>query len=123
MKVKKIIQEDMMTLPELRDELITIRDKRGENAEDAEGADRALSYELRKSIDHADTLGKCSVDTAKELFGELSQLEKMTPDIAARLVNIMPASRDEIRAIYAKERFNMLPEDIDAILDVLKKYA
>ena len=34
MKVKKIIQEDMMTLPELREELITIRDKRGDNAED-----------------------------------------------------------------------------------------
>ena len=123
MKVKKVIQEDMMTLPELREELITIRDKRGGNAEDEEGADRTLSYELRKSIDHADTLGKCSVETAKELNNELLALEKMTPGIAARLVNIMPASREEIRAVYAKEPFNILPEDVERILDILKKYA
>ncbi|MDO5828852.1 MAG: RNA polymerase Rpb4 family protein [Methanocorpusculum sp.] len=123
MKVKKIIQEEMMTLPELREELITIRDKRGDNAEDTEGAGRTLSYELRKSIDHADTLGKCSVETAKSLFEELEGVEKITPEIAARLVNIMPQTRDEIRAIYAKERFSLLPEDIDAILDILKKYA
>ena len=123
MKVKKIIQEEMMTLPELREELITIRDKRGENAEETEGSGRTLSYELRKSIDHADTLGKCSVETAKSLFEELEGVEKITPEIAARLVNIMPQTRDEIRAIYAKERFSLLPEDIDAILDILKKYA
>ena len=113
----------MMTLPELREELITIRDKRGENAEETEGSGRTLSYELRKSIDHADTLGKCSVETAKSLFEELEGVEKITPEIAARLVNIMPQTRDEIRAIYAKERFSLLPEDIDAILDILKKYA
>lgn len=122
MKVKKIIQEDMLTLPEVREELIAIRDKRGENAEDAEGADRTLSYELRKSIDHADSLGKASVSSAKKLMAELQSLEKMTPEIAARIVNIMPKSRDEIRAIYAKERFSMLPEDIDQILEILKKY-
>ncbi|HJJ31138.1 MAG TPA: RNA polymerase Rpb4 family protein [Methanocorpusculum sp.] len=123
MKVKKIIQEDMMTLPELREELIAIRDKRGDNAEETEGTGRTLSYELRKSIDHADSLGKCSVETAKSLFEELEGVEKITPEIAARLVNIMPQTRDEIRAIYAKERFSLLPDDIDAILDILKKHA
>lgn len=123
MKVKKVIQEEMLTLPEVREELITIRDKRGDNAEDTEGADRTLSYELRKSIDHADSLGKTNLDTAKNLLADLESFEKMTPQIAARIVNIMPESRDEIRAIYAKERFTMLPEDIDQILDTLKKYA
>ena len=65
MKVKKVIQEDMLTLSEVREELIAIRDQRGDNTEETEGAGRSLSYELRKSIDHADSLGKASVDTAK----------------------------------------------------------
>ncbi|MDO5845556.1 MAG: RNA polymerase Rpb4 family protein [Methanocorpusculum sp.] len=123
MKVKKVIQEEMMTLPELREELIAIRDSRaGSGAEESEGSARMLSYELRKSIDHADSLGKCSVETAKSLYGELSVLEKIKPEIAARIVNVMPASRDELRAIYAKERFTVLPEDLDQILDILHKY-
>lgn len=123
MKVKKIIQEEMMTLPELREELIAIRDQRAGGIEETEGSVRTLSYELRKSIDHADTLGKCSVDTAKALYGELAGLEKMTPAIASRIVNIMPASREEIRAIYAKERFALVTEDVDQILDIIRKYA
>ena len=122
MKVKKIIQEEMMTLPELREELIAIRDQRASGLEETEGAVRTLSYELRKSIDHADTLGKCSVETAKALYDELAGLEKITPTIASRIVNIMPASREEIRAIYAKERFALVTEDVDQILDILRKY-
>ncbi|HJJ40568.1 RNA polymerase Rpb4 family protein [Methanocorpusculum sp.] len=122
MKVKKIIQEEMMTLPELREELIAIRDQRAGGLEETEGAVRTLSYELRKSIDHADTLGKCSVETAKALYDELAGLEKITPTIASRIVNIMPASREEIRAIYAKERFALVTEDVDQILDILRKY-
>lgn len=122
MKVKKIIQEEMMTLPELREELIAIRDQRAGGIEETEGSVRTLSYELRKSIDHADTLGKCSVETAKALYDELAGLEKITPAIASRIVNIMPASREEIRAIYAKERFALITEDVDQILDILRKY-
>ena len=122
MKVKKIIQEEMMTLPELREELIAIRDQRAGGLEETEGAVRTLSYELRKSIDHADTLGKCSVETAKALYDELAGLEKITPTIASRIVNIMPASREEIRAIYAKERFALVTEDVDQILDILREY-
>lgn len=121
MKVKKVISEDMMTLPELREELIAIREKRsgGELGDDPA---RSISYELRKSIDHADSLSKCSVETAKSLLGDLVSMEKTKPEIACRIVNIMPQSRDEIRAIYAKERFTLLPEDLDQILDTLHKY-
>ena len=122
MKVKKIINAEMMTLPELREELISIRDQSAGGVEETEGSVRTLSYELRKSIDHADTLGKRSVDTAKALYEELVALEKITPTIAARIVNIMPASREEVRAIYAKERFVLVTEDVDQILDIIRKY-
>lgn len=121
MKVKKVISEDMMTLPELREELIAIRDKRS-SGEMGDDPSRSISYELRKSIDHADILNKCSVETAKSLLSILASMDKTKPEIACRMVNIMPKSRDEIRAIYAKERFTLLPEDLDRILDTLHRY-
>ena len=107
MKVKKVISEEMMSLPELREVLIAIRDQRA-------GGD---------SIDHADSLGKCDPVTAKALVDELNGLEKIRPEIAYRIVNIMPESRDELRAIYAKERYTLLPEDLDQILDILRQHA
>ena len=103
MKVKKVISEEMMSLPELREVLID---------NEAETSARTMSYELRKSIDHADSLGKCDPVTAKALVDELNGLEKIRPEIAYRIVNIMPESRDELRAIYAKERYTLLPEDL-----------
>ena len=127
MKVKKVIQEEILTLPELREELISIRDQRtGGSEEIEESSGRTLSYELRKSIDHADTLSKCSVKTAKSVYQALLDSEeikdKIRPEIAARIVNLWPKSRDELRTLYAKERYNVLTEDLDVILDILHKY-
>ena len=122
MKVKKIISEEMMSLPELRKVLISIRDQRTGGNSETETSARTMSYELRKSIDHADSLGKCTPETAQKIVDELNGLEKMKPEIAYRIVNIMPQSLDEIRAIYAKERFTLLTEDMDQILDILRAY-
>ena len=123
MKVKKVISEEMMSLPELREVLISIRDQRTGGDSETETSARTISYELRKSIDHADSLGKCDPSTAKALASELNGLEKIRPEIACLIVNIMPESHDELRAIYAKERYTLLPEDLDQILDILRQHA
>ncbi|MDR3102737.1 MAG: RNA polymerase Rpb4 family protein [Methanocalculaceae archaeon] len=122
MKVKKIISEKIMSLSELREVLIAIRDLRAGGHDGTETSARTLPYELRKSIDHADSLRKCDPATAKILVDELNCLEKIRPEIAYRIVNIMPESRDELRAIYAKERYTLLPEDLDRILDILRQH-
>jgi len=78
-----------------------------------------MSYELRKSIEHANHLSRTSVQNAKALLEELLKLEKIKPDIAYRIVNIMPRTRDELRAIYAKERFTLSGEELDEIIDLV----
>ncbi|HJJ98922.1 MAG TPA: RNA polymerase Rpb4 family protein [Methanocorpusculum sp.] len=123
MKVKKVISEDMMSLPKLREVLISIRDQRAGGDGEMEASARMMSYELRKSIDHADKLGKCDLATANVIIEKLSGFEKMRPEIAYRIVNIMPESRDELRAIFSKERYTLLPEDLDQILDILRQHA
>ncbi|MDR0438893.1 MAG: RNA polymerase Rpb4 family protein [Methanocalculaceae archaeon] len=122
MKVKKIISGEMMSLPELREVLISIRDQRANEGSETKTSTRMMSYELRKSIDHADSLGKCDPATSRVLIDELNNLGKIRPEISYRIVNIMPKNRDELRAIYAKERYTLLPEDLDKILDVLRQH-
>ena len=46
-------------------------------------------------------------------------MEKMKPEIAYRIANIMPKSRDEVRAIFAKERYTLLPEELDTIIELV----
>ena len=78
-----------------------------------------MSYELRKSIEHANLLAKTSAENARNLVEELVKLEKMKPDIAFRIANVMPRTRDELRAIYAKERFTLSGEELDEIIDLV----
>jgi len=112
MKVKRIISEERMLLPELRDTLLSVEAARLESGEE-------MSYELRKSIEHANHLSKTSSEKARALADELMKLEKMKEEIAYRIANLMPRTRDELRAIYAKERFNLTTEELDEILDLV----
>ena len=43
-------------------------------------------------------------------------------DIAVKLADIMPRIPDEVRIIYAKERFTITSEQIQEILDIIEKY-
>ncbi|HOI14508.1 MAG TPA: RNA polymerase Rpb4 family protein [Methanoculleus sp.] len=112
MKVKRVISEERMLLPELRDTLLSVEAVRLESGEE-------MSYELRKSIEHANHLSRTSSEKARGLVGELMKLEKMKEEIAYRIANLMPRTRDELRAIYAKERFNLTTEELDEILDLV----
>jgi len=112
MKVKGIISEERITLPELREALLKVEAARLEDGKE-------MSYELRRSIEHANHLSKTSAEKSRELVEKLQTLEKMKPDIAFRIATVMPKSRDELRAIYAKERFTLSGEELDEILDLV----
>jgi DNA-directed RNA polymerase subunit F len=115
MKVKRLVSEERVTLPEVRDTLHSIEASRLDQGEE-------LSYELRRSIEHANQLSKTTAEKARALVAELEKLEKMKPDIAYRIANIMPVTRDEVRAIYAKERFTLSGEELDQIIDLVKTH-
>jgi len=112
MKVKGVLSEEKVTLPELRAALQGVESERI-------AAEKELSYEFRRSMEHANQLAKTTPEKSKELVEKLLKLEKMKPEIAYRIANIMPKSRDEVRAIFAKERFTLSPEEIDSIIDLV----
>lgn len=112
MKVKGIISEEKVTLPELRSVLSGVEAERI-------AAEKESSYEFRRSTEHANQLAKTTPDKAKDLVETLQQMEKMKPEIAYRIANIMPKTRDEVRAIFAKERFTLTPEEIDRIIEMV----
>jgi DNA-directed RNA polymerase subunit F len=110
MKVKGIISEERVTLPAVRSTLLGVESERI-------AAEKEMSYEFRRSIEHANKLAKTSPEKADALVAELLKMEKMKPEIAYRIANIMPKTRDEVRAIFAKERYNLTPEELDTIIE------
>ena len=115
MIIKKVISEELITLPEVRDTLNAIRDER-------EKAGQELRYEQKRSVEHANKFSKVGAKASRDMVNELLTLEKMKPDIAIRIANLCPRSRDELRAIYAKERFTLNDVELKSILDIVAKY-
>ena len=110
MIVKNILKEELLTLAEVRTILDEIRTRRASEEE--------LGYELRRAIRHAELFAKGTAEESRLMVEELNKLEKMSPDIAIKIADIRPKTRDELRAIYAKERYNLSEEELDAILDI-----
>ncbi len=115
MIVKQVISEEILTLGEVRELLDEIK-------KDREKENKELGYELRKAITHADTFSKLDAKKSRELMNELLKLEKMKQEIAVRIVDILPISNDEIRSIYAKERYTLSEAELKQILDLVTRY-
>jgi len=110
MIVKNILKEELLTLSEVRAILEEIRTRRADEEE--------LGYELRRAIRHAELFSEGTAEESRAIVDELNKLEKINPEIAIKIADIRPKTRDELRAIYAKERFNLSEEELDAILEI-----
>ncbi len=128
MIVKEILNEEILTLAEAREILLTLTASMKDEDEDkdkeagGEEEEEAIRYEQRKALEHTSKFAKLSASDAKALVSELMELEKMNEKIAIRIADLMPYSRNEVRAIYAKEQFTLSEEDIEAILDCVARY-
>lgn len=110
MIVKEVLNEELLTLAEVRELLTRIAEERREQGLE-------VGYGFRKALHHAEQFSKISGKKSRELVNRLLELEKMKPVIAVRIVDILPQSRDEIRSIYAKEKYTLSNEELDQILD------
>lgn len=113
MIVKQILGEQYLTLPEVKKILADVSKQK--SAED-------LQYELKRALDHANTFAKLDVTESKALVRELKGLSKMKEEIAIRIADIVPLSKDELRSIYAKERFTLTEDELEEILDIVARH-
>jgi DNA-directed RNA polymerase subunit F len=114
MIVKSILGEEQLTLAEVRETLEEIKRKRSQEEEE-------LGYELRRAIRHAELFGHGTAEESRKLVMNLLELEKMNRELALKIADIRPKTRDELRAVYAKERFTLAEEELDKILDILQR--
>jgi len=112
MKIKGILQEKAITLPELKEELLNVEAARLEKGKE-------MSYELRRSIEHANQISKTSAEKSRELVQALKQLDKVKSDVAFRIASVMPRTRDEVRAVFGRDKFSHTPEELDVIIDLV----
>jgi DNA-directed RNA polymerase subunit F len=84
---------------------------------------RELSYEQRLALEHSKQFVSVDPKKIKKTIKELKKIERVNDSLAAKIVELNPRSENEVRAIFAKERFNLEPEDIKKIIKILSEAA
>lgn len=114
---KEIVDEEYLTVSEVKEDLAIIEEERALDEE------HEMPYELARAIDHANRFATLSTEDATALVEELHELEKVDEATAYKIANLLPGDRDELRAIYAQERYSLSGDELDDVLDVVAKYA
>ena len=87
-----------------------------------EEKERELSYEKKLALQHARDFAKLPVTKTKQLISELKKIERVSEDHAFKIADVLPEGPDDVRAIFAKERYNLEPKEITEILEIVDKY-
>jgi len=83
---------------------------------------KELIYEQRIALEHAQKFAKLSVKQTKDLIKDLMKLENIGESHAYKMADILPTTEDDVKAIFAKERFTLSESEIKNILKIIGKY-
>ena len=84
---------------------------------------RELSFEQQTTLDYAKKVAKTSSKSAQSLVKELVKMEKLTPEVACKLVDLLPVNKEQLTAVVSKERYTLSEKEIEQILALLAKAA
>jgi len=113
---KEKLSEEHLTVAETKEILADIE------ADRAADEDREMRYELARAVDHVNRFAELEPAESREFVEQLLELEKVDEATAHKIVDLTPRDRDELRAIYAQERFTLSGDELDDILNVVKQY-
>ena len=113
---KEKVEEEYLTTAEAKELLSDVEQER------ALDENREMRYELARAIEHVNRFAVLDAEESRELVEELLELDKVDEPTAYKIADLLPKDRDELRAVYAQERFTLSGDELDDILNVVAKY-
>ena len=83
---------------------------------------KELTYEQRIALEHAEAFSKISVKATQDLIKELKTLDRLEEFHVYKIADILPTTADDVKAIFAKERFTPTESEIKKIIELVAKY-
>lgn len=105
------MEEKYLTLSEIKAELESEQKEREE-----------LLAEQKLALEHAKKFSRLSPANAAKLVKKLMANEKVNESLAVKIADLMPNHNDDLQALFAKERTSLTKEEMDQILDVVRKF-
>jgi len=87
---------------------------------EAEQEKRELTYEQTLGLQHAQLFAGTTGKKAKKIIKELAKFEFISPMNAVKIADMLPEHPDDVRALFAKERFTLEQGDVDEIIKIVQ---
>ena len=84
---------------------------------------KEMIYEQKIALEHAEKFARLSAKQTKGLIAELMKVEHVEEMQAYKIADILPNTEDDVKAIFAKERYTPNDKEIKAILEIVKKHS
>jgi DNA-directed RNA polymerase subunit F len=113
---KRKVSEEYLTVAEVKE---LLQDVEAERAADEE---RELRYELTRAIQHVNQFARFPGSDGRALVEDLLELGTLDDAAAHKVADLLPEDRDELRAVFAKERYGLEGDELDDVLNVVSRY-
>lgn len=80
-----------------------------------------LKFEQKNALDILAKSSDFEAEKMKKLIEELRGIERLREKQVISIANFLPEDREQMRVVLHKEYTNFTPEEIDRILEVVKK--
>lgn len=84
---------------------------------------KELSYEQKLALEHLNKFTKLKPEDSSKLSEELSGVLRMSQETLVQILNFLPKNADELRMIFSREKFSLKEDEINKILEIVKKYS
>ncbi len=88
-----------------------------------EADNRELSYEQSLALSHAEKFVKLTPEDTKDLIDELlEEFDFINEELAFKTADILPEDNDGVRAIFQQDRYTPSNDEVEEIINLIKKY-
>ena len=84
--------------------------------------EREMTYEQQLALQHAQQFAKIDPEKARQMKEELLQIDGVNEYYATKIVDLLPTHPDDVRAIFATDKIVLQLSQMEAILEVVRKY-
>ena len=114
----------MAEITTLNEKPVTIYEVK-EKLNDIKKRDKELSFRAKKTEEYINNVILLKEKKANELMEELikANIEKLKPRHIVKIVDILPKDTDSLKILFTNEPIALKQEEIEQIVQIVKKYA
>lgn len=110
-----LIEEEPMTIPEMKEEVDNIK----ENLEE----DEELNYRAEKCSQYLNNFTRTDIETAKELKEKLEDLEisRLKQKHIIKIVDLLPTTIDDMKLLFRNDPVSISEENMEKVIEIVEE--